>query len=296
MFWEIITKAFGFTGINDATVWQDVLISTILIPIGLIIANWLLSLWNRIRPSKSLFNGFLNKASLVLIFHSQMSGADNNWNFNPEQKYITRYPNPLPTDKNNLAVQRKLRIDPILSQSESDCLSDVYNVLGRCGKVENIVSADLIRDWGKWSNSIISVGFNPKTMKLMGKCSPIYFELVTVGESMEIKSIDNKVSYDAFLPNDAGIIQKTFIKNTRVPVFILAGLGTLGTEATGYILNKHLVELGKLYGSSTFCAFLKVLTNEGKESAYIDKVYPFPNWYRRLLYPITYLKFKKTCL
>jgi len=258
MFWNFIKNIFSFTGVEDIAVWQDIIISAILIPIVLHISNWLLRQWNSIKPSKLLLKGFLNKSTPVLIFHSQMSGADNRWNFNPDQRYITRYPDPLPSDRGNIGIQKKLRIDPVLSQAESDCLSYTYNLLGKCGKIENIISADLIKDWSKWSNPIISVGFNPKTYKLIDKCKPIYFMLADINGNIQIQSSDNNVSYDAFLPNDAGVIQKTYTKNGKTPIIILAGLGTAGTEAAGYILNKNVVELGKMYGSSPFCAFIKV--------------------------------------
>lgn len=293
MDWTNITNYLSFTGIKDITVWQDVTISTLLIPLGIISVNWLFKYLNSMRPSRHLLKGFLKRENTILVFHSQMSGADDHWNFNPNQKYITLFPDPLPTDRNNLNVQQKQRIDPILSQSESDCLSEIYNVLGRCGKVENIISADLIKDWGKWSHPMMSIGFNPKTMVLIKKCKPIYFKLEQVQNSMEIRHIDDKVTYDAYLPNDAGVIQKTFTKNGRVPVFIFAGLGTAGTEVAGYVFNKYLVELGKLYGNNPFCAYIRVTTNEGKESAFIDKLYPHPAWHRIAQCPITYLKFRR---
>jgi len=218
-----------------------------------------------------------------------MSGADNAWNFNPDQKYITRYPEPLPTDHTNLGTQRKLNIDPVLSEAEAECLADVYNILGKVGKVNNINLGDLINDWNIWSDPIFSVGFNPKTNKLIEKCSPIYFELID--GLLLIKS--KNITYNAILPNDAGIIQKTFTKDTNNPVFILAGLGTIGTSATGYILRQYFIKIGKLFGSNPFCIFLKVKIDEGRTSAFIDKILPAPSWCRIILYPLTYYSFRK---
>jgi len=297
MFWYEVTNLLRFTGIDDVTVWQDVAISTVLIPVGLIVANWLHDQWDRVRPSRAILNGYLDKNSPVLIFHSQMSGADDNWNFNPTQKYITKYPDPLPTDSTHLGVQKKQRIDPVLSKAEADCLADIYNVLGRSGKVINIIGADMINDWGKWSNPIFTIGFNPKTNKLIQKCVPIYFKLQDEGNgNIVIIDIHNKISYEAILPNDAGVIQKTYTKSSHVPIFILAGLGTAGTSAGGYVLSKHLIELGKLYGNSPFCVFLKVLTNEGRESAYMHKIFPYPRWYRKVLYPFTFYSYSNSNL
>lgn len=286
MFWTNLAKFLSFTGVKDETVWQDVFISAFLIPIGLLILNKLLNWWNSIKPAQLLFKNSLNKN--IYIFHSQMSGADSNYNFNPNQKYITRFPEPLPSNHANLGIQKKLNIDPILSQAEAECLTDIYNVLGRIGKMKNIFVGDLINDWKIWSAPIFSVGFNPKTFKLIEKCKPIYFELL--GGVIKIK--DSNITYDSNLPNDAGIIQKTFIRDNNNPIFIIAGLGTMGTSASGFIFSQNFIDIGKLYGSGSFCIFLKVKTNEGRNSAFIDKMFPIPNWRRIILHPLTYFRYK----
>ena len=259
MFWTNLVNLFRFTGITDQTVWQDVAISAVAIPLAIAFWSYVRDQLDKYRPAKALLKGFLDKDKSILVFHSQMSGADNNYNHNPNQKYITIYPDPLPTDSNHKAIQKKFNIDPILSRAEAHVIGDVFGVLGQCGKITNILVADLISDWGKWTLPTITVGFNPKTHKLLQGCDPIYF---TLGQNssggMEIKDINSQVSYDSWLPNDAGVIQKTFLKESKTPVYIMAGIGTAGTEATGYILSKHLSDLGKLYGSTPFCAFIKV--------------------------------------
>jgi len=290
MFWESVLKLLSFTGVKDVTVWQDVFISALLIPIIILLGIKILAWWNSTRPSRLLFKSCLNEDKNIFVFHSQMSGADNNHNFNPNQKYITRFPDPLPSDHSNLGIQKKINIDPVSSKAEIECLTDAYSVLGRTGKVKNINIGDLINDWNIWSTPIFSIGFNPKTHKLMEKCSPIYFELIN-NRILKVKNYN--INYDAISPNDAGIIQKTFIENTNIPIFILAGLGTMGTSVTGYILKENFTEIGKLFGDSPFCIFIKVKINEGRTSAVIDKIFPTPSWQRIILYPLTYIRFKK---
>lgn len=287
--WDFILKILSFTGVEDKSVWQHIFISALLIPIVILLLNKFLIWWNSKKPSRLVFKNCLKKDKNIFIFHSQMSGTDNNWNFNPNQKYITRFPRPLPTNHANLGVQKKKNVDPVLSQAEAQCLTDVYNVLGKVGKVKNIIVGDLINDWNIWSEPIFSVGFNPKTLKLIEKCSPIYFELTK--DTVVIKN--KNISYNSISPNDVGIIQKTFTKDTHSPVFILAGLGTPGTSASGYIWRKNFIKIGKMFGSNPFCIFLKVKTDEGKTSAFIDKIYPAPNWRRIILYPLTYYSFIK---
>lgn len=289
IFWDALTKTLSFTGVKDITVWQDVFISALLIPIVIFLGNKILVWWDSVKPSQLLFKKCLDENKNVFIFHSQMSGADNNYNFNPHQKYITRFPEPLPSDNANIGIQKKLNIDPVLSKAEAECLTDVYNVLGQAGKIKNINIGDLINDWNVWSAPIFSIGFNPKTLKLVEKCSPINFELL----SGKLKIKDSNISFDSWTPNDAGVIQKTFIKDTDTPVFILAGLGTMGTSVTGYILRQSFIEIGKLFGSNPFCIFIKVKINEGRTSASIDKIYPKPSWDRIILYPFTYFRFTK---
>ncbi len=287
--WDFILNLLSFTGVEDKTVWQDVFISALIIPVVIFLGNKLLIWWNSKKPSQLIFKNCLNDDSNVYLFHSQMSGADENHAFNPNQKYITRYPNPLPTDQNNLEQQNKQNIDLVLSKAEMECLADIYNILGRVGKVKKINVGDLINDWGLWSDPIFSVGFNPKTIKLIEKCSPVYFELNNGTLIIKNKSIN----YNCISPNDAGIVQKTFIKDSNNPVFILAGLGTIGTSAAGYILKQNFIKIGKLFGSNSFCIFLKVKMDEGKTSAFIDKIYPIPSWYRIILHPLTYYNFRK---
>jgi len=287
--WDFILKILSFTGVEEKSVWQDVFISALIIPVMIYLGSKVLIWWNSRRPSRLVFKNCLKRDKNIFVFHSQMSGADNAYNFNPDQKYITRFPKPLPTDHTNLGIQKKLNIDPVLSEAETECLADVYNILGTVGKVGNINFGDLINDWNVWSTPIFSVGFNPKTHKLIEKCSPVYFKL----DQGTLIIQDKGIVYNSVLPNDAGIVQKTFIKGADNPTFILAGLGTLGTSAAGYIFRHNFIKLGKLFSSKSFCIFLKVKIDEGKTSACIDKIYPTPRWYRIILYPLTYYNFKK---
>ena len=125
-----------------------------------------------------IYDNHLENKNEVFIFHSQLSGADNDWHFNINQKYITKYPDPSPTDKDRLGIQKKLNIDPVWSQGDGECLTDIHNILGKAGKIENIQIGDLINDWSVGQKPIFAVGFNTKTHKLIERCEPIYFNLI----------------------------------------------------------------------------------------------------------------------
>jgi hypothetical protein len=286
--WNEITKFLSFTGVGDKTVWQDVLISSFLIPIIIFFAAKFLEWWNNTKPSMVIFENYFAEGSEVYIFHSQMSSVDDNWKLKSEPKYITLFPQPTPNNHANLGVQKKFNIDPVSSGADSECVADIFNILGLIKKTKNIFIGDLINDWNVWSNPIFSVGFNPKTHKLIERCNPIFFELNE--NALRIKNTN--ISFEGFLPNDAGIIQKAFDEESRAPVFLLAGLGTTGTSAAGYILKNNFVKLGKLFANNPFCIFFKVKIDEGKKSALIQKIVPKPKWPQIILHPRLYSDFR----
>src|SRR4030043_2199589 len=287
--WDRITIFLSFTGIGDKTVWQDVIITAALLPVVLFLCKKFFEWWNKVRPSKIVFKNYISENSNIYIFHSQMSCADDNYNLKNNPKFITLYPRPLPTNSNNLGQLNKKNIDLVCSIANCESVADIFNILGIIKKTKNIHIGDLIKDWNVWSSPIFSVGFNPKTFKLIEKCNPIFFE--QTNGILKIKNTD--ITFNSNLPNDAGIIQKTFNKESKYPVFIIAGLGTLGTSSATYILKNNFIKLGKLYGNNPFCVFLSVKTDEGKDSALIQKIIPKPEWFRIILHPMLYLSFKE---
>lgn len=284
--WDLIRDRFSFTGVVDITVWQDIIFSSFLIPIVLGMYKLLVNYWVRTRPLNLLLNGFGNKTKLTLVFLSQLHSCEKDGSLIHDQKYFVLSPSPMPGIKNVMRKHMRQNIDPVWSEGDGECLADIYNVFGKSNKGENIRIADTILDWSEWAESTISIGFNPKSEKLIEKCDPIYFELK--GDNLAIPKLD--ISLDSFVPNDAGIIQKTFIKNSDTPVLILAGLGTLGTSAAGYYFKKECISLGKLYGSEPFCVLFNVKSDEGRTSVYPIGIYPKPSIINRFLHPLSYFK------
>ncbi len=287
--WDKITTLLSFTGIEDKSVWQDVIFSSFLLPIIIFLGIKLSEWWNKVRPSRLVFKGYLDKDSRVFIFHSQMSSVDDDWDLKDNPKYITRFPQPIPNDHAKLGVQQKLNIDPVSSCSDSECVANIFNILGLVNKTKNIFIGDLINDWNVWADPIFSVGFNPKTHKLIERCGPIFFEL----NDTALKLKNTNISFDSYLPNDAGIIQKTFDRESKTPVFILAGLGTMGTSEAGFILKSNFIKFGKLFGNNSFCVFFKVKIDEGKNSALMLKITPKPKWFIIIFHPVLYFSFRK---
>ena len=286
--WDEIVSLMNFTGIVDKTVWQDVIISSFLIPLMIFLFSELRKWWDKTRPSHQILKDYIDNDTDIYIFHSQMSAADENFNLKSKQNYISRFPQPIPSNSANLGAQKKFNIDPVSSGADGECVATIFNILGLVQKTRNIHIGDIIRDWGLWAVPMFLVGFNPKTEKIIERGVPIDFEMV--GSAFKIKN--SNISYGCIFPDDAGVIQKTFDRDFDNPIFILAGLGTTGTSAAGLILKNNFVSFGKLFGNDRFCVFLKAKIDEGNTSASIQKIVPKPKWYRIFIHPLLYFSFK----
>ncbi|MBU1327108.1 hypothetical protein KKB64_04560 [Patescibacteria group bacterium] len=288
MTWNTIVNALSFTGVTDTTVWQDVAISAIIIPLSLFLFSKLTNWLSDSLPLSLLFKGFLEKNNNILIFLSQLTALDDQERIDQNPKYVIRYPTPSPTNKNAITLTPRRNIDPVWSEGDGECLADIYNTLGKAGRSGNVEVTNLVKGWDNWSNPIVSIGFNPKTINnLIKKCSPIYFEIT---QNTTLKIIENNMELDCLTPNDAAIIQKTKTKNTNVPVFILAGHGTTGTSAAGYFLRENCVTIGKLYGSRSFCLLLYVNIVDGRSSVSLKAAYPRPSLGMSLLHPFVFYR------
>lgn len=202
---------------------------------------------------------------------------------------ICRFPSPKPLNKSNLLIANYTNIDPLWSDADGKCATQIFNVLGKIKIYKGIRIANLIGDWDIYNCPIFTVGFNPKTNDLLNNCNPINFKLNE--NCLSITGYNDSLM--AQYPYDAGILQKTFLTNTKVPVFIIAGLGTTGTEASGKFLNNNCIALGKLFGNSSFCVLLKTDITKGSNYYEIKAIYPRPKIYRALLYLRTYLKWRE---
>lgn len=288
--WDWLRNTLVFTGVNDITVWQDIIFSSFLIPLVISLYKVITDFWEKTRPVSLLLSGFGEGKERVYVFLSQLHACRHDGEPILDQKYYILSPNPMPGVQSSKKKHLRQNIDPVWSQGDGECLADVYNVFGKNKNGENMYIADIISDWNAWDSPTISIGFNPKTEKLIEKCEPMYFKLKNA-----ILSIPKTgMQLDSYSPNDAGIIQKTFLKDSHVPVLILAGLGTLGTSAAGYHFKKECINLGKLYGSSPFCVLFNIKVDEGRSAVYPVVMYPKPSLINIILHPI--LAYRKRAL
>lgn len=286
--WSTIARIMSWTGIRDITVWQDLVFSVVLIPTLVLGIQRLCNWWDRSRPVKQLLNGFLCTDTEVLVFVAQLSAWNREENHIAQDRwYVSSRSSPVPQDGRARELFFYTNIDPMWSETDGECLADVYNVLGKAGRTGGLGVGDLIEDWQSWTRPTVSIGFNPRSWTLMERCDPIWFEHRTIepsGQELEIAGVALNDTY----PDDAAVLQKTSTREGNTPVFILAGLGTTGTSSAGYYLAHNYIELGKLYGRKPFCLLLKCRTDEGRESGVLVAAYPRPPWYKGILHPRLY--------
>lgn len=289
---ESIISFIQKNNLDSITIWVEIVISSILLPLFFEFGKRIIVYVKDKRPLNSLLSGYVSKKDEVLLFLSQLSAVTDNIERVENQKYIIQYPEPTPREKNHLSNAYRHQIDPVWSEGDGECLADIYNVLGRANKSENIKIASTVKDWSKLANPTFSIGFNPKTTEqLMKICNPIFFRHIEndFGGHLEIDGHDLKLN--AFLPDDPSIVQKTYYNNT--PIFLLAGLGTAGTSSAGYFLKVYCRDLGRLYGDRPFCALLLTNTNNGRESVILKAIYPYPKITNILFHPFSFYKFAK---
>ena len=284
-----------FTGIKKES-WRDVVISSFLIPLVFYLVTKL-RIWQvSLRPLNLVLKGYRKSNKDILIYLSQLSAAEyqnEELQLKNNPIYLIRHPNPRPQDHANLEKVLRCNIDPVWAQSDGQCAAEVFNLLGRINKFEGFRIANTIKDWNKQLNPIFSIGFNPKTEQLMETCTPINFQIKVINSLSELSINGHDITLGAYFNLEGGIIQKTFIGSTKVPVIILAGLGTTSTEAAGKVLNENCIAFGKLYGSSSFCVLIETAITIGSDYNKIIGIFPQPKLYRAFWYPITYIKWHR---
>jgi len=271
-------------------VWQEVILDTMLIPIAISLSKAFWKWFENTRPTSLLFKGLKTSDNDILIYLSQLSVVDANKKKLSDPKFIAEYPNPTTNNRNNLSFLLYEKIDPLWSESDGRCAGEILNILGRVGVIKKFRIANTINDWTENLSPKFTIGFNPKTHDLVKSCAPIYY---TTPSPIELGIQGNDIKLNCINPNDAGIIQKTFLKNTKIPIFIMAGMGVMGTEVSGFIFNKYGTEIGKLYGANPFCILFQANLTKGNGYHEIKALYPNPPIMRQILYPKTFLNWKK---
>jgi len=268
-------------------VWQELVLDVLVIPGVVIVYRSIWKTYTDTRPLFILFSGIRKSKKEILIYLSQLSAFSPATRSKiPNANFSADYPDPQPTNRNNLSQSFYSNIDPLWSEGDGRCAADILNILGRLGRKEGYRIANTINDWNETFNPKFSIGFNPKTKDLIANCEPIDFNIPQ--DYGFIKLRGHHSSFTIQGKEDMGIIQKTFLKDANTPIFILAGFGV-----SGNILNRHAIELGKLFRNKSFCVVFKTDLSKGKDYYVMKAVYPNPTNLRKAIYFVTYFKWRK---
>ncbi len=285
--WDTVTNLLSFTGVDDSNTWKEIFISSILIPVVIFLSLALHNWYKNARPLWQVLHGFSDASNNIYIFLSQLLPVNEYGVENTQQKYVIRYLNPIPSNglRTNKADRRN--ISPVWPEAEGLVLGNIYNLLGKLKRTDNIHLGSLIHDWEKIQFPTICIGFNPKYDQIKELCNT---DFTYNRSSIQLKDSNNSISPYGV---DGAVIQKTYYNNTSIPIFILAGLGIAGTKASGYILSKYAVDFGKLYGRKPFCILIKTSSKDGLESSVIVEMTSNVSWLNKIKYPFVFLKYRK---
>lgn len=183
-------------------------------------------------------------------------------------------------DKNKDPIYLYDQITPVVGTSyligsgDSNALSYIYSFLMKAGKLNNdiivVKSYERLKDY--FDNNFISIGglTNSSTEKLMN----IYKEQMDYYFSKEgnliIKDFGKIKRYIASnKQEDYGILmKKTGLNYPNKVIFIIAGIGDLGTSGAAYYFFDRATELAKEFGQYDFSIIVGVKRDFGEKSAY----------------------------
>jgi hypothetical protein len=284
---SLIGSIYDFLFKAEYSLWQELFWGSLLIPLMIKIYQYIFDWLDETNPRNKLLKGYISTNKNILIFLSQLSPSING-NKNPKAEFISFYP--VPKANNINEVEKKIygNIDPLWSESDGKCANYVINLLGKTRSKNKYKIAHLINDWDNIYSPIITIGFNPKTNKLLSTCYPIYFSLE--GEWLEILNLEGHKFILKAIEKDWGVIQRTTNIDSKQPVYILAGGGTAGTEVAGYLFNKYSIELGKLYGNKNFCLSFETDRKNSNTHYILKSLYPYPDLYNQVRYFYTFLQ------
>lgn len=66
-FWKAITNFMNFTGVSDITVWQDIALGVIFIPLSIEVARLVFQFLNSRKPIQLLLSEFVHAKEQLLI-------------------------------------------------------------------------------------------------------------------------------------------------------------------------------------------------------------------------------------
>ncbi len=219
--------------------------------------------WIFRRPAGKIFGSIIDKKNTLNIFVKDLDVPNNTFD------------NPKLFSKEGGIQQINPNISKVWPEVEGEGLAELFNLLGRIDKRDNINIIPTSQGLSNWSDNLIVLGAQAI------KSLEFYKTMNNVGYRMDDKEIyDNDTGEIIPRENDDqygyGLIIKAknpHSKSKKSFGFLLGGFGTLGTRASIYYFTHNIDKLGKAYGDKCFSLVIRARTVSGYKSAEVMEKY-----------------------
>lgn len=244
-----------------------------LFPFALNGIYWFVKYLYRILPARIVFNDFRSFKEINFFLKYLVS---------PDGKFSIQ------TREMKMAVQNT---PLVVGAADFSAVTDSLLLIGKYIKVKTINYYNAEHSPIKDTVPYICIGSSEKTYKILetNSCSPLYFKH-TPGLSMFNREDDYNDIEDQGIGH--GIIQKTKVKDSKIGVLLIMGMGVLGTSSSARYLAKNINTIGKMYGKKEFALLIgaeKSDINSGKAI----HVYPKPQFWRKIIFLRSWLRISK---
>lgn len=268
VYWELNMKAIITGAISSIVATVCVLLSR------------LLFYWVKDRfPAGALFGPAIRPNQETHVYIIRMKDTEQS------DEYITPLPqSTVMTDQ--AAYDTRQRVPWVASVSETHSVSHIFNVMGQCGKKQNMRLCFVDQEFDRWDVPMFLLGGSDKANRAFQTCNPVFdfsetpVTLAATGETFRPSNIDK----------DLGLLQKMTSPSTGFPIWVAMGWRGNGTTAATYALNSLWRELGALYGSEPFGILFETSDREGWQQLRIRRLYPEPSTTRKILHPFCWRK------
>ena len=277
------------TSLTTNDIVAGAILGLIIIPLMSYLVKFLYRKYISLLPANSLLGQLRDDSIECLFFLKEL------YDITKSNEYFFKNPDFFPPHTSG-KEEKAINIPRVFAKADAECLTDFINVLGAVGKTKNIKVSSLETEWDIWNKPIVSIGGNYKTYRIFERCEPIYTELgidnlpKSTEKSAYFKMKNKSEKLFPTIPNDYGLIHKTKDKKSGNDIFVIMGLGCLGTVSGGKFFRNNFLQIGKMYGNKPFAIIVKSNLYEGKESYVLYDYYPEPSLIRKIIFPFTWLK------
>jgi hypothetical protein len=177
----------------------------------------------------------------------------------------------------------------VIATADAIAIADVLNAAGQVGRYERIEIVDPVAHWRHWDCTVVCVGGSFKSEEVFRKCK----DLPVIIEGSLFKIVSGNRPLQAVGNQDFGLICKTFNPENGRDIWLVIGLGGVGTESAGFYLRNNLRALGAVFGKSPFSIVVRAsITGGGRQATLFW--HSGISWYRKLICPIACRRFSSS--